>query len=147
MPKTTLNVLTKEPEYLEIVDEKLAAELESYTTRVEASDYPVLHFSKIAAAKDVLYGWKSDAVWLEGAIDDAVWARSNQWMISPEPSAWLVDVYMVIQAPYTLTMSDNINQMGGGYRYSKELSGWIVNLNKANQDIIEATLDVYGISA
>lgn len=146
MSNEILKVVPKRPDYIEINDSKLAENLGGFTTTIEEADAPVLPLSKLHQSREKLSAYTKDVSWLEAALDDAAWANTNQWLIHPEPSAWLVSNYMVIQAPYALTLADQINQIGKPYYYSNLVSGWIVNLKKADLEQIEAVLFFYGIS-
>jgi len=146
MSNEILKVVKDKPDLIEILDEKLAEKIAFLLTKDDSVENPVLPFSKIAAAKDALLELGDSVPWIASSVEDAIWARSNQWLIQPEPSAWLVNHYMVIQAPYALTLSDQISKMDKTYNYSASLSGWVVNLKTADLDQIEAVLFIYGIS-
>lgn len=146
MSNEILKVVAGKPDLIEVLDEKLAEKISFFLGKEDSVDNPVLPFSKIAGAKDALLELGNSVPWAAAAVDDAIWARSNQWLIQPEPSAWLVGSYMVVQAPYTLTLSDQISKMDKTYYYSNQVSGWIVNLKTADLDQIEAVLFLYGIS-
>lgn len=146
MTTEILRILPSKPDLLEILDEGLAKKIDFLLSKDESTEHPVLAISKIAAAKDALEEFSDKVSWLAPAIEDSLWARSNQWLIQPEPSAWLVNYHMIIQAPYALTLSDQISQMDKKYYYSNALSGWVINLKTADLDQIEAVLFIYGIS-
>lgn len=146
MTDEILKVVTAKPDLIEILDKELAEKISYLLTKDDDVDNPVLPFSKIGSAKEALLSLSSQVSWIASAVEDALWARTNQYLIQPEPSAWLVGTYMVIQAPYALTLSDQISQISKRYYYSHSLSGWVVNLQAADLDQIEAVLFLYGIS-
>jgi len=141
-----LRVLPNKPDLIEVLDKKIAEKLGSLVVSHPDVELGVLPINKLSYAKGALSDFYSKIDWLEHAVEDAVWANANQWLIHPEPSAWLVDHYMVIQAPYSLTFSDFINDITKKYYYSHSLNGWVVDLEKADIDSVDSTFAIYAIS-
>jgi len=146
MSNEILKVVTTKPDLIEVLDADLSKKIDYLLTEDPSTSNKVLPMGKISAAKEHLLALKEEFPWIEAGVEDALWARTNQFLIQPEPSAWLFGNHMIIQAPYALTLSDQIAKMDKKYFYSIPLAGWVVNLKTADIDQIEAVLFLYGIS-
>lgn len=85
--------------------------------------------------------------WLEQAIEDSKWAYSSIYGSDTRAVAWTIGDRLVIQAPFTLTLSENVNKIPASMcSYSMGMAGWVLVDPGKNSDQMTFVLSEYGIA-
>lgn len=83
-------------------------------------------------------------VWAESSMAEAKWASGH--VFRQTSVAWLFGGRRaVIQAPYTLTLADRIDDLASDYYWSRDLNGWVIETPEDDADELRDIFETYDI--
>lgn len=91
------------------------------------------------------WAWESRPRWIQELQEESKWASKAGW--NGEKVAWAFGAKSaVINAPYTLSMTDMLSEFSSPYRHSALLKGWIIADTEVDAELLTALLREYDIA-
>lgn len=137
-------VLLKSDDFVELIsDTRVVNQPDDFTP------FPWMYVSDLRKIEDHISSWSWTSMslpsWVESSLSESQWASKQTY--KQIPVAWLFGGNRaIIQAPYSLTLSQRIGGLNSKYFYSQQLNGWIVENADGDADELRNIIDAYDIT-
>lgn len=134
------------PDRLYISDSTLQGMCENYIIDSGRRQYVPIH--QIWRIKPQLDSWDwgdERPGWIDDAVDESKWAYDASWD-SDAGVAWLFADRLIINSPFTLTLSDKVTNLPSDATvYSMDLKSWVIFHPVLDDGVLQDVFEEYGI--